>query len=156
MHVIARLRNFLSASARKLFEIKDTPHAIAGGAAIGIFMGFPPLFGLKTLICLGLATVCRVNRIAAVIAVCLTDVLTPVLPVLLAAQYEAGYFILSHPHHLPEKLDAASISLSDMLKWTTFLDAGLPLLVGSLVFAIPSALITYPLVLALAKKRANH
>lgn len=153
MNILKRLRTFLAGSTRRLFEIEDSPHAIAGGAAIGIFMGFPPLFGLKTLLCLGLATLFRVNRIAAVIAVCLTDILTPLLPVLLAAQYEVGYWLLNSPHHFPDKLHASAISLPDMLKWTTFLDAGFPMLVGSLVFAIPSAVITYPLVLAFAKRR---
>ncbi len=26
----------------KLFSLKDSPHAIAGGVAIGMFMGFTP------------------------------------------------------------------------------------------------------------------
>jgi len=59
----------------KLFVIKDTPQSIALGAAIGVFLGFTPLFGLKTLLALLLAALFRVNKIAAVVAVSLHDLL---------------------------------------------------------------------------------
>lgn len=137
---------------KRLLEIKDTPHAIAGGAAIGIFMGFPPLFGVKTLLCLGLAAILRLNPVAAVIAVCLTDILTPFLPVLLTLQYGLGVWALSGFHEFPQTLDAHHIALSDMLKWTTFVGVAIPMLVGSLFLAIPSAAVTYPLVLRIAQK----
>jgi len=40
-----------------------------------------------------------------------------------------------------------------MLQWTTFLNLGLPLLVGSLMVSAPSALIFYFLTLAIVKAR---
>ena len=61
----------------KLVTLRDTPHAIAGGVAIGVFIGFTPLFGIKTLLSLGAAYLLRCNPIAAVIAVSLHDVVTP-------------------------------------------------------------------------------
>jgi uncharacterized protein (DUF2062 family) len=75
------MRRRLKAHGRKLFVIKDTPHAIASGAAIGVFLGFTPLFGLKTLLALLLAALFRVNKIAAVVAVSLHDLLFPLWPV---------------------------------------------------------------------------
>lgn len=137
----------------RLLEIKDSPHAIAGGVAIGIFMGFTPLFGLKTLLCLGAAYALRCNPIAAVIAVCLHDVVTPFWPFLLRLEYEIGYWILSNPHTLPPKLELHGIHPKEMLKWTTFFHVGLPLLVGSLFLAIPGAAVAYGLVLPLARRR---
>ncbi len=154
--ILRRIAEFLRTQGRGLVELKDSPHAIAGGAAIGIFMGFPPLFGIKTLACLGLAWILRLNPIAAVIAVCLTDILTPVLPVLLTLQYGIGAWILGHWHDLPPSLDAHHLSLSDMLKWTTFVGVAFPMLVGSLVLAIPAAAITYPLVLRIATNHQNR
>ena len=41
-------KRWLHEHSLKLLAIRDTPEAIAGGVAIGIFFGFTPLFGLKT------------------------------------------------------------------------------------------------------------
>lgn len=139
--------------AGKLFQIKDRPHAIAGGVAIGMFIGFTPLFGLKTLLCLGLAFLLRCNPIAAVVAVSLHDVVTPFWPVLLRIEYDIGYWLLSHPHHLPPAIHGTHLHMGELLKWTTFLHVGLPLLVGSLFLAVPAAAIAYGLVFHLLSRR---
>ena len=104
----------------KLVTLRDTPHAIAGGVAIGVFVGFTPLFGIKTLLSLGGAYLLRCNPIAAVIAVSLHDIVTPLWPVLLRVEYDLGYWLLSHPHHFPPKMEMHHIHVSEMLKWTTF------------------------------------
>jgi uncharacterized protein (DUF2062 family) len=130
------LQEHLKQLGRKLFSLKDTPHAIAGGVAIGVFIGFTPLWGVKTLLSLALAYALRCNPIAAVIAVSLHDVLIPFAPFLMRFEYDVGYWALSHPHHLPAKLELhhEHFHLAGMLKWTTFLDIGLPMLVGRCFF----------------------
>lgn len=128
---------------RKLIELHDTPHAIAGGVAIGMFIGFTPLFGLKTLLCLGLACVLRCNPIAAVIAVSLHDIVTPIWPVLLKIEYDIGAFIMLHLHKTPPSLDLHHFHLADIMKWTTFFKVGLPLLIGSVFLSTPAAVISY-------------
>lgn len=138
---------------KKLISLKDTPHAIAGGVAIGMFMGFTPLFGLKTLLSLGAAYALRCNPIAAVVAVSLHDVVTPLWPVLLRLEYDIGYWILSNPHRLPPKLGMHHLRIAEMLEWTTFLNVGLPLLVGSLFLSAPSAVVFYFGTLAFLKRR---
>jgi len=145
------------ALAGRLFSLKDTPHAIAGGVAIGVFVGFTPLFGVKTLLSLGLAYALRCNPIAAVIAVSLHDVLIPFAPFLMRLEYDIGYWMLSHPHHLPPKFELhhGHLNLGEMLQWTTFLNLGLPLLVGSLIVSAPSALVFYFLTLAIVKARRD-
>ena len=137
----------------KLVTLRDTPHAIAGGVAIGVFVGFTPLFGIKTLLSLGGAYLLRCNPIAAVIAVSLHDVVTPLWPVLLRIEYDIGFWLLNHPHHLPAKMDMHHIHVSEMLKWTTFLDVGFPLLLGSLFLAAPAAAFFYFLLLTFLKAR---
>ncbi len=143
---------------KKLFSLKDTPHAIAGGVAIGVLIGFTPLWGVKTLLSLGLAYALRCNPIAAVIAVSLHDVLLPFAPFLMRLEYDMGYWLISHPHHLPPKLDLhhSHAHLEELLHWTTFLNVGLPLLIGSLILGVPCAIAAYFIVLALAKARARH
>lgn len=124
-------------------EIEGSPHAIAGGLAVGMFFGATPLWGMKTLLTLGTSTILRLNPFAAVISLTAHDLLTPFIPVTLRIQYDIGYFLLSHPHHLPPKLHMTALKPEDFLHWTTFLHAGLPLLLGSLVVAIPATIATY-------------
>lgn len=141
---------------KKLLTLRDTPHAIAGGVAIGVFIGFTPLFGIKTLLSLGVAYLLRCNPIAAVIAVSLHDVVTPFWPVLLRIEYDIGFWLLSHPHHLPPKMEMHHIHVSEMLKWTTFFHVGLPLLVGSLFLAVPAAAFFYFVLLGILKARESR
>jgi uncharacterized protein (DUF2062 family) len=140
----------------KLVTLRDTPHAIAGGVAIGVFIGFTPLFGVKTLLSLGVAYLLRCNPIAAVIAVSLHDVVTPLWPVLLRMEYDIGYWVLSNPHHFPPRMETHHIHISEILKWTTFFDLGLPLLIGSLFLAAPAALFFYFVVLGILNARASR
>ena len=138
-----RIAAYFAALGRKLLELRDTPHAIAGGVAIGVFIGFTPLFGIKTLLCLALAYLLRCNPIAAVIAVSLHDVAIPFWPVLLKVEYDVGAWILGHFEHVPTKIDMKHFRFHDMLKWTTFFSVGLPLLIGSLFLSTPAAAVSY-------------
>jgi uncharacterized protein (DUF2062 family) len=155
-----RLPAYFAALGRRLLELRDTPHAVAGGAAIGIFIGFTPLFGLKTLLSLGLAYLLRCNPIAAVIAVSLHDVFIPFWPVVLKIEYDIGAWILGNFDKLPPKINMRHFRFQDMLKWTTFFDVGLPLLIGSVFLSAPSAFLSYVGMLRLLqyreKKRLAH
>jgi uncharacterized protein len=153
---VKKLFGHFKALAAKLVTLRDTPHAIAGGVAIGVFIGFTPLFGVKTLLSLGVAYLLRCNPIAAVIAVSLHDVVTPLWPVLLRVEYDIGFWLLSHPHHLPPKMEMHHVHLGEMLKWTTFFKVGLPLLIGSLFLAAPAALIFYVVILEILKARYSR
>ena len=140
--MLARAKEFFAKSLKRLRDIKDAPHAVAGGVAIGIFWGFTPLTGLKTLLSLGFAWACRFSRLSAVIAVSLHDVLLPLWPVILRWEYELGYWLLSNPHQWPPKLKISHFQFTHMLNsrtvwilWETF--------VGSLVIGIPIALASY-------------
>jgi uncharacterized protein (DUF2062 family) len=138
-----KLFGYFSSLGRKLLDLHDTPHSIAGGVAIGMFIGFTPLFGLKTLLCLGLAYALRCNPIAAVVAVSLHDVVTPFWPVLLKIEYDIGAFILTRIHEAPPALAEQHFHLKELMKWTTFLHVGLPLLVGSVFLSTPAAILAY-------------
>ena len=101
------LRKWFNEHSLKLLAIRDTPNAIAGGVAIGIFFGFTPLVGLKTLLSIFVAWLTRCNILAAAIAVTLHDVALPFMPVLFRWEYNIGYWLLSDPHHWPERLRSA-------------------------------------------------
>ncbi|MEI6278895.1 MAG: DUF2062 domain-containing protein [Verrucomicrobiae bacterium] len=151
-----KLFAYFAALGRKLLELRDSPHAIAGGVAIGIFIGFTPLFGVKTLLCLGLAYLLRCSKIAAVIAVSLHDVVAPFWPIMLKIEYEIGAAILCLIHQTPPAISIQHFHISELMKWTTFLDVGLPLLVGSLFISAPTAVISYAGMLGLLQFRERR
>jgi hypothetical protein len=129
---------------RRLAELRDPPEAIAGGLAIGMFLGFTPLYGVKTLLALGTAWALRCNKLAAVIAVSLHDLLFPLLPFLLRFEYDLGYWLLSRPHHLPPAMNLHHHhSLHVTMSWTYFLEVGSPILAGSLAVGAVSAVAVY-------------
>ncbi len=65
----------------KLLAIRDTPEAIAGGVAIGIFFSLVPLFGLKTVLTILFAWLTGSNILAAILASALHEVVFPLMPV---------------------------------------------------------------------------
>lgn len=121
--------------------IADTPHSIALGSAIGIFFGFTPLWSLKTLLSIGVAWVCRCNKLAAAIAVTLHDILLPFMPAIYLWEYKLGYWTLHGA--LPAKIRLGHVSVYDYLHWKAFVRFIWPTLVGSLFLAVPSALVVY-------------
>ena len=137
------VRRWLHEHSLKLLAIRDTPEAIAGGVAIGIFFGFTPIFGLKTLSAMFFAWLTRSNIIAAVVAGTLHDVILPFMPVIYRWEYDVGYWLMSDPHHWPQRLGRAHLKPQEWLSWTTFLTVGQPLLLGSAICAAPIALASF-------------
>jgi uncharacterized protein len=136
-------RRWLHEHSLKLLAIRDTPEAIAGGVAIGIYIGFTPLIGLKTALTILFAWLTRSNILAAVIASAAHDILWPVMPVIFAAEYDVGYWLLSHPHHFPPSITKAHLDFHALRNWSNLLTIGKPMLVGSLVCSAPLAALSY-------------
>jgi uncharacterized protein (DUF2062 family) len=136
-----RLKRWMRAHHMTLMTLPDTPHSIAVGSAIGMFFGFTPLFGLKTVLAFLTTWACKGNKTAAVITVQLHDILLPVVPAMFVWQYKLGMWALYH--RLPQRPGYRRVSLSDFMEWTTFLTVGRPILIGSLFFAVPAALLVY-------------
>ncbi len=84
----------------------------------------------------------RCSKIAAAITVSLHDILTPIWPMILRWEYDFGFWILSHPHHFPERLTVEDAHMAYWFHLKT-LEILWPTLVGSLLFALPGALISY-------------
>lgn len=154
------LRRWLHEHSLKLLAIRDTPQAIAGGVAIGIFFGFTPLFGLKTLSAIFFAWLTGSNILAAVISGTLHDVILPFMPVIYRWEYSVGYWLLSSPHHWPPPLRRLHLEGGAWRHWTTFFSVGKPLLVGGCVFAAPASVasffITHAIVARHQRKKHAH
>ncbi len=131
------VHRWLRKHSLKLLAIRDTPEAIAGGIAIGIFFGFTPLFGLKTVLAILFAWLTRSNIIAAVLAGTLHDLILPLMPFVLILEYKIGFWVLNQewPHKVPR------FYLHEWRTWTKVLTSsiGKPMLLGSMVIALPLA-----------------
>lgn len=136
-----RLVRWLRAHHLTLMTLPDTPHSIALGSAIGMFFGFTPLLGMKTVLSILGALLCRGNWKAAVITVTLHDLLLPFLPAMFFWQYKMGMWVLYG--RVPQQPGFRHVALRDYMEWTTFLTWGRPLLVGSLFLALPAAVVVY-------------
>lgn len=159
---------FFKKEIHKVLELKDTQHAVAGGVAIGMFFGFTPLFGLKTLLSMGFAWLFGVNIIAAIVAVSLHDIIVPLWPFILRFEFQIGFWLMHHHLAPPINLKAHHITLTEIIYifyhplssrwWVTFTKIGLPLCLGSLVLGLPSAFISYGITLGIltSRQRARH
>lgn len=136
-----RLKRWLQAHHLTLMTLPDTPHSIALGSAIGMFFGFTPLFGLKTILAFLTTWACKANKTSAVITVQLHDLLLPLVPAMFFWQYKLGMWALYH--RMPQRPGYRRVALADFMEWTTFLTVGRPILIGSLFFALPAAVVVY-------------
>jgi hypothetical protein len=146
------LRRWLHEHSLKLLAIRDTPEAIAGGVAIGIFFGFTPLFGLKTLSAIFFAWLTGSNILAAVISGALHDVILPFMPIIYRWEYNVGYWLLSQPHRWPPSLGHMHWEGAAWRHWTTFFTVGKPLLVGGCVCAAPVSALAFFLARAIVAR----
>jgi uncharacterized protein (DUF2062 family) len=153
---VEKIAGYFRSLVTKLLNLHDAPHSLAGGVAIGIFMGFTPLFGLKTLLCVGVSYLFRCNPIAAVIAVSLHDVVAPFWPVLLELEYAIGSRIVGFFDGVAHPASVTDFHVHDLMKWTTFFTIGLPMLVGSVFLSAPAAALSYAVMLPVFKSRARR
>lgn len=151
----SHIRDFVR-KFHELLDAKDAPHSVAGGTSIGVFFGFLPIFGLKTLGAMALSLLMRCSIVGSVIGVSLHDLFIPLWPLLLRWQFQVGFWILSHPHHFAPPLTKDDFKFSEIFQWDNFVDIGLPLMVGGAIFATPVSLVTYGSILFIMKIRAKR
>lgn len=151
---------------RRLAREKGTTDRIAMGAAVGMFIGMTPTVGFQMIIAFTAATLLRVNRLAAVLPVWITNPLT-VIPIY-AFNYWLGLFFWDGPGMGEFKKEmglviakAGEIGFFGLFMsqpegsigaWVVIKQLGslgvdilVPLWIGSLIVGIALALPTYPL-----------
>lgn len=143
--LLARFKKVLHGYFEQITQIRDAPHAVAGGVAIGMFWGFTPLSGLKTVLSIGFSWLFRCSKISAALTVAFHDILIPIWPIILRWEYDLGYWILSHPHQFPQRMRVEELR---PVHWQTWLNLKTleylwPTFVGSIIFALPMALLSY-------------
>lgn len=151
---------------RRLTRISATPHQIALGLSIGIFMGFSPLVGLHMVTA---AVICLFSGASILAAALGTMVCNPLsCPVMLISDYKLGNLLFGDAGHLPD-LSALDRGLLEILAnplgfaqvfWDVLGPVFLPLLAGGavlgLLFAAPSYFLTKRGIEGMRAKRAER
>jgi len=137
--------------AGQFFLINDTPHKIAGGAALGIFFGIMPGEGVITTLIF--ASLLRLNRLAATAGVLAVNMWTTLLVLPLAAA--TGAFIFGENYkNLTNQFHNTNGSYFQLFyNKALFFDITLPLLAGFFVVAGAFALVIYFFLLFLLIQR---
>ena len=143
---------------RKLLQLDDTPHSIALGAALGMFITFTPTVGIQVLIVLILSMVVRFNRFAAIVLIYLSNPVT-IIPIYYA-DYVIGLFVQGESGLSLEEFgllwDQSVITAGEVGFWgaTQVLfkslgtDVIIPMFIGGGVLGGFVGVVTYPLTLS--------
>jgi uncharacterized protein (DUF2062 family) len=144
---LKRIKNFFS----KFFLINDSPHKIAAGAALGLFMGTVP--GEGVIATLVVASIFRFNRLSATIGVLvfnmwMTLIVAPIAAIVGGFLFQVNYLNI-----------VSDFNRTYSLGWKYFLDdffllkIALPLMVGFIISAGIISFGFYLILLYLLKKR---
>ncbi|MEX1229257.1 MAG: DUF2062 domain-containing protein [Planctomycetaceae bacterium] len=139
---------------RTILQLDDTPHSIALGTAVGMWIGMTPTVGIQ----MGLVMLFvfltrplfRFNVMAAIVTVYISNPIT-MIPIYWF-NYKVGTLFIEG---IVSKEQFHGVMKSDEIRdsWTAvltlFADLGWPLVVGSLIVATICSVITYPSMLAL-------
>jgi len=120
----------------RLLRYNATPHGIALGVAIGVFIAILPVYGLHTiLMILAAILIPSTNKIAIFIGTNISFVLT--FPFITWGGYEIGRLVLSKDY------PALSWSYFSHMDFRMFKEFYYPLFIGSFILALILAAIFY-------------
>ncbi len=86
----------------RVLSLDDTPHRIALGVAVGIFITWTPTIGLQMLLTVLLAMLLRANKFVGVPFVWISNPITALI--IYPLNYQLGWSLLRGPHRLSEFL----------------------------------------------------
>lgn len=144
---------------RWVLKLRSSPRAIAGGLGVGMFVAFTPTIGIQIILAIIAATLCNVNRPAAIAPVWITNPVT-VAPIY-TFNYWIGTFIWSGPPLAEVKtlFTNLGLALTHLSFWEmkeavlAMLQIGteilIPLCIGSIIVGIVLGILTYILSLKL-------
>jgi hypothetical protein len=130
-------RRFFRFHYLRILRLKASPHEIALGMALGIFIGFMPIIPLQTATVLLLALIFRASKLAAAVATWISNPLN--MPLFYSMLYFVGrkvFPFLNAP--FPQGYDYSFLTLMETGK-----DLLIIMIMGGLVLGIPSSIIIY-------------
>lgn len=144
---------------REALHLNDPTWRLALSLAVGVFISFTPFFGLQTLLAIGVAVVCRLNRAATVAGAWLN--LPWFAPLIYAGALRFGTLLLPDPSGMRGVWLTQVLTRPSSLGWRDLpilLDyVSLPLLVGTSVLGGVAGIVTYIVSFRLiARRRARY
>jgi uncharacterized protein (DUF2062 family) len=137
---------------RKLCTINDSPHKIALGAGVGVFLGIIPGTGPLAALCVALFV--PVNRAALLAGVVLTNTWLTLATFLLSIKVGSAIMKLNWQEVLKEwLLFLRDFQVADLLK-TSWLKIILPLALGFLLVGLAAGGLVYLVTLTFLRLRA--
>ena len=125
----------------RFFTLKDTPHKIAAGFALGTFLGIVPGEGVATTLII--AAILRINKASATAGVLATNMWGTVVVFPLVA-IVGGFLFGETPSHLTQQFSQTyHLGFRYFLSKVIFFDLALPLIVGFIVVAGAISLAAY-------------
>ncbi|HDQ41795.1 MAG TPA: DUF2062 domain-containing protein [Desulfonatronum sp.] len=121
---------------KKMLRLKSSPHDVALGLALGVFMGLLPIIPFQSVTVLVLALALRCSKLAALLGTLISNPLN--IPFLYFVMHRLGRFLLPE---LRSRYNPEHLTIGDLLHtgWHLFGT----MLLGGVVIAIPSATATY-------------
>ena len=145
----------LAEKFRALLHLDDPPHRLALALAVGVFIGCTPFWGLQTILCVVVATVCRLNRAAAVTGAWI--ILPWFAPFVYGAALELGLLVVPGSREANAGVVEQLVrhrALSWATLWSWLRVSSLPLLVGATIVGTAAGALTYVIAyVALARRR---
>lgn len=135
---------------RKIVSLDDTPHSIALGTSIGVFVAMTPTVGIQMVVVLLIAALCkpffRFNQVAGLIAVYISNPVTT-LPIYWFNYWVGTFFIEGNVTRadLAEALQYDSFADWFRSVFKLIFEFGWPLVIGSVLVGIVCAIPSYPL-----------
>lgn len=146
---LMRLRPVL----RWILKLRSSPRAIAGGLGVGMFVAFTPTVGIQIILAIIAATICNVNRPAAIAPVWITN------PVTVGPVYTFNYWLgtLIWPGPPLSEVSKVFVDIGRALTHLDFWDLKepvvamlqmgkeilIPLLIGSIEVGVVLGILTY-------------
>jgi uncharacterized protein (DUF2062 family) len=130
---------------QRFIKLRGSPHALAGGMALGLFIGMSPFFGLHVLTALALAALLKWSKITALIGVNITNALTA--PLIYPLNYWVGALLAGRADHIQWPSAFNFGELIDLLRQSPQII--LNLVIGGIAIGLPLSLLGYGVTLKL-------
>ena len=124
---------------QRFIKLQASPHAIAGGMALGVFIGMSPFFGLHIITAVGLAALFKWSKISALIGVQITNALTA--PLIYPINYWIGSKLAGFSGEPAWPSEFSFTEFMQILRQSNQII--LDLVVGGSVLGLPLALLGY-------------
>jgi uncharacterized protein (DUF2062 family) len=132
----------------RVLHVDDTPHRIALGVAIGMFITWTPTIGFQMLLVLSLAWLLGANKLVGVPFVWISNPATFVL--IFLPNYYLGRWVLGSNSEAPDFGKAMTFSGTWLEKvqnwWATTWQVFWPLWLGSIIVGLTLGIISYAVI----------